>query len=45
MTLIACNILMSQGFAAESLKEAMLPCAVCAKTVYPMEFVGISNKV
>ena len=34
-----------QGFAGDSLKDAMAPCAVCSKTVYAMEFVGIGGKV
>lgn len=32
------------GFGQRSLKDQNLPCHVCSKTVYPMEFVGASEK-
>eukprot|EP00042_Codosiga_hollandica_P055737 m.786894 g.786894 ORF g.786894 m.786894 type:complete len:180 (+) comp59184_c0_seq8:1671-2210(+) len=32
------------GFTGESLREANLPCVVCTKKVYAMEFVGVSGK-
>jgi hypothetical protein len=32
------------GFGKKTLAEQFLPCHVCKKTVYPMEFVGASEK-
>ncbi len=32
------------GFGTESLKHSMKPCHNCAKVVYPMEFLGASDK-
>eukprot|EP00729_Bicosta_minor_P007943 gene7943-15057_t len=32
-----------KGFGERSLKDQNLPCHVCSKTVYPMEFVGASD--
>lgn len=39
------NPVLGHGFGNETLKNAMLPCHQCGKTVYPMEFIGASDKV
>lgn len=35
----------TKSFGSNSLQNAAQKCFVCSKTVYPMEFVGVANKV